>query len=159
MGGLESGATMRRLISIVLRLAIGGLFVYAGVLKVWDPASFAIDVYHYRILPYPMAVAWALYLPWLEIIAGACVIFNKWYVGALGILLALTAIFTVALAIAWARGLDISCGCFSSSSTTAHYPWDILRDLLIMGAILLLGWNDVFRDKFHDPWAAAPLRG
>ena len=40
---------------ICLRLAMGGLFVYAGVLKAWDPAAFLQDIESFRLLPYALS--------------------------------------------------------------------------------------------------------
>jgi hypothetical protein len=46
--------------------------------------------------------------------------------------------FIVAIAAAWLRGLDISCGCFGSSEGETNYLWLILRDLLIVGGLLYI---------------------
>ena len=126
-----------RIILILLRFGIGGLFVYAGAMKAIDPAGFFTDVDHYRLLPRAAAVAFAFYLPWLEIIGGACVILKKWTHGALAVLLGLIVLFIGAMVSAWVRGLDVSCGCFGRLDGTASYPWLLVRDVLILGA---LGW-------------------
>lgn len=53
--------------------------------------------------------------------------------------------FIVGIASAWARGLQIECGCFGGSGSlvqdaSAKYPWEIARDvgLLILSALLVL---------------------
>ena len=51
--------------------------------------------------------------------------------------------FIVGIASAWARGLQIDCGCFGGggfrADATAQYPWEIARDvgLLLMSAYLV----------------------
>ena len=35
----------------LVRLGLCGLFLYAGISKLGDPAAFAQDVSHYRVLP------------------------------------------------------------------------------------------------------------
>jgi putative oxidoreductase len=98
------------------RLSVGAIFVVAGALKARDPAAFAVAVDHYRLLPYPAAVAVALYLPWLEIVCGAGVLWRRARLGALNLLLGLCVVFSGALASAWWRHLDIACGCFGADA-------------------------------------------
>ena len=103
------------LIPRLLAIAIGALFIYAGILKALDPARFAADIDNFRLLPHAAGVVLALYLPWLEILCGAALVVKKTYRGALFILATLSLIFLAALASAKARGLNISCGCFGHS--------------------------------------------
>ena len=126
-----------------LRLFLGGLFVYAGVLKVLDPAQFLVDIESYRLLPYVAAVATAFYLPWLEILCGAGLWNRRTRRGALWILIALTVVFAVLITSAWVRGLDISCGCFGvSESNGSNYVWWLTRDLLIFLGLAVLMWRE-----------------
>ena len=126
-----------------LRLFLGGLFVYAGVLKVLDPAQFLVDIESYRLLPYVAAVATAFYLPWLEILCGAGLWNRRTRRGALWILIALTVVFAVLITSAWVRGLDISCGCFGvSESNGSNYVWWLTRDLLIFLGLAILMWRE-----------------
>ena len=105
---------MRRFLPRTLEVLLALLFLYAGVSKALDPATFARDVENYRLLSALPSGALALYLPWLEILAGLALLLNRLRAGSLALLLALSAAFSVALASAWLRGLDISCGCFGS---------------------------------------------
>ena len=130
---------MKKILSIGVRFAIGGLFVYAGIVKAWNPAGFFTDVQNYKLLPYAASVAVAFYLPWLEILAGACVLLKKLYPGALAVLLGLIVLFVGALVSAWVRGLDISCGCFGRPDGSANYPWYLFRDVVILSAVAILG--------------------
>ncbi len=124
-----------------LRLVLGGVFVYAGVVKIYDPAGFLADIESYRLLPYFAAVATALYLPWLEVVAGAALWIRRAYRGSLAILLVLTFLFGVFITSAWIRGLDISCGCFGVTDTSeANYPWLLTRDVLILLGLACLVW-------------------
>ena len=144
MGYLEEGSAM--IITAILwalRLFLGGLFVYAGVLKVLDPAQFLVDIESYRLLPYVAAVATAFYLPWLEILCGAGLWNKRTRLGALWILIALTVVFAVLITSAWVRGLDISCGCFGvSESNGTNYVWWLTRDILIFLGLAVLRWRD-----------------
>lgn len=151
---------MSTAVSWGLRLVLGGVFVYAGAVKVLDPAQFLTDIGSYRILPYWAAVATAFYLPWLEIVCGAAVWFKRAYRGALALLLVLTVVFGVLIVSAWARGLDISCGCFGvSNSSETNYPWLLARDILIfLGLAGLLGMER-FRPRVPAPDKVSPEGG
>ncbi|HXB03061.1 MAG TPA: MauE/DoxX family redox-associated membrane protein [Opitutaceae bacterium] len=121
----------------ILRFLAGGIFLVAGVLKVLDPARFAADIDHFRLLRYFAVAPLALYLPWLEIICGLAVFVGAWRRSALLLLLALTIVFIAAITSAWMRGLDIRCGCFGAAST-APLAFDLVFDLVLGGVLVWL---------------------
>ena len=94
-----------------------------GALKVIDPRSqFASDIDNFKILPWPVSVALAFYLPWLEIFCALGLVFRFLYRGALSILSASIVVFTLATIAAKLRGLDITCGCFGHASQHWSFP-------------------------------------
>lgn len=121
--------------TLVVRLVIGGVFIYAGVTKIFDPAAFAEAIQGYRLTTYRLAYFMALYLPFLEILCGALLIAKRTSLPAATIATALMAVFTLALITAWARGLDIDCGCFGKSDTTTNYPMALIKDALLLGCL------------------------
>jgi putative oxidoreductase len=129
-------------ISIALRLAIGGVFVYAGILKAMDPTTFARDIENYRILPHAASVALSLYLPYVEIFCGLGVILKRLYAGSLLLIGAMMLVFIGALISAWARDLNISCGCFGTHSGRPDYPLAVLRDVAILACAGFLVWHE-----------------
>lgn len=135
---MEKQGQMRKLILLLVRLLVGGLFLYAGVMKARNPTQFLGDVLSYRLLPYVPAVALVFYLPWLEIISGACLVFKKMVPACLWILFGLLVVFTMALCQAWIRGIDVSCGCFGDQGGVTNYWWLVSRDLVILGMVVLL---------------------
>src|SRR5436189_617187 len=122
----------------ILDVVIAAVFIYAGVLKVIDPVQFAHDIDHYKILPWTIGVGLAFYLPWLEIFCGLALIFRLLYRGALSILTALVAIFTIATIAAKVRGLDITCGCFGHASQNWNFPAHLALDLVLLAGVILL---------------------
>src|SRR5881396_3815061 len=122
----------------IIDLIVGGIFVYAGVLKVLDPVQFANDIDNYKMLPWFVSVRLALYLPWLEIFCGLAVIFRFLYRGGLSILTALIVVFIGATIAAKLRGLDITCGCFGHASQHWSFAQHMAVDLAIFGALLAL---------------------
>jgi uncharacterized membrane protein YphA (DoxX/SURF4 family) len=125
----------------VVDLIVGGIFVYAGVSKVLDPAQFANDIDNYKTLPWFVSVRLAFYLPWLEIFCGLAVISRFFYRGGLSILTALLAVFIGATVAAKMRGLDITCGCFGHASQNWNFPQHMAIDLFILIGLLALWFS------------------
>jgi putative oxidoreductase len=125
----------------IIDVIVGGIFVYAGVLKVLDPVQFANDIDNYKTLPWFVTVRLAFYLPWLEISCGLALIFRFLYRGGLSILTALILVFIGATIAAKIRGLDITCGCFGHASAHWSFPQHMAIDLAICAAILALIWR------------------
>jgi uncharacterized membrane protein YphA (DoxX/SURF4 family) len=135
----------------ILDLVVGGIFVYAGVLKVLDPVQFANDIDNYKSLPWFISVRLALYLPWLEILCGLAVIFRFLYRGGLSILTALILVFIGATIAARMRGLDITCGCFGHASQHWSFPQHMAIDLATFIALAALFASELRRRASHDP--------
>ena len=122
----------------IVDLIVGGIFVYAGAIKVLDPVRFGLDIDNYKALPWFFSVRLAFYLPWLEIFCGLSLIFRFLYRGGLSILTALIALFIGATIAAKARGLDIACGCFGHASEHWSFPQHMAVDLSIFIALAAL---------------------
>ncbi|MFY9399662.1 MAG: MauE/DoxX family redox-associated membrane protein [Desulfomonilia bacterium] len=136
------------LVLVSFRIVLAAVFIYAGVLKVLDPAGFSEDILNYRLLPGWMVNPVAVVLPWVEIAAGLSLLSGVLLQGGALVITGLLAVFASALAISLARGLDISCGCFGASEQSITW-WYLLRDLalLSMGAAVLL-----LPDWARMPW-------
>ncbi len=124
----------------IVAIVVGAIFVYAGALKVADPVAFARDISNFHILPWPVGVRLAFYLPWLEIICGLTLLLRWFRSGATAILTALTAVFIGATIVARLRGIDVKCGCFGSASKDLTFGWHLAIDFTILGALILL-WS------------------
>jgi putative oxidoreductase len=115
------------------RLVLGGIFLYAGIIKVIDPFGFAQSIYNYHLLPGWLINPFAIFLPWIEIVVGAALILGVFVPGSSLIVTGLLFMFAVALAFSLARGLDISCGCFSTSQKAGLITWKYLaRDVVFL---------------------------
>ena len=55
---------------IIARFVLGGVFLYAGFVKITNPTAFAGEIAAYRILPYFGNYLAASILPWVETICG-----------------------------------------------------------------------------------------
>ncbi len=133
-------------VSILFRLLLGGIFLYAGAVKSQDPWGFAQAIYNYRILPGPLINPVALILPWVEMVVGGALILGVWMPGASLLACGLLASFVCVLLVNLAKGIDVDCGCFSTASSEAgNTNWYLLRDLalLAMGLQLLIRYISV----------------
>jgi hypothetical protein len=101
------------------RLLLGGLFVYAGVVKALDPTGFAGEIANYQILPYRLNFLVATTLPFVELLAGLLLVINCKVRSATLVIGGLNLVFMLALSSLLVRGLDIDCGCFRPGAHTS----------------------------------------
>ncbi len=118
-------------ILLVLRLVVGGVFLWAGILKIFDPLEFAQGIADYRVFPRVISLFLALVLPWLEVLCGVLLILGVFRNASALLVSCLLAGFLVLIISAILRGLDIDCGCFGSLSQKADYKL-ILTDSLLL---------------------------
>jgi uncharacterized membrane protein YphA (DoxX/SURF4 family) len=135
-----------RAVLLVFRVVLGGLFVYAGIVKVLDPLDFAQDIRNYRLVGQALSFAAAIFLPWLEILAGAFLIAGVWRRGAALVISGLLVFFIVLTVVTMVRGLDVDCGCFGALSRKAGLGV-ILEDL----GMLYLGMCLLFQKRRTSP--------
>lgn len=124
------------------RVILSGLtvivFLWSGLAKIGDPISFAAAVAGYRLTgPWGTLVV-AAALPAIEIICAIGLCAPRWRRAAVTVLLAACGAFLIALAQAWARGLDIHCGCFGERGGTSQYPYWVGRDIILLGTLAWL---------------------
>ena len=147
LGVERSALDVRRFLWRILDFALAGIFIYAGALKAIDPVQFASDIDNYKLLPWPVSVAVAFYLPWLEIFCALGLVFRFLYRGALSILSASIVVFTLATIAAKVRGLDITCGCFGHASQNWSFPAHLITNLAILAGLLALLFKAMSRNR------------
>lgn len=120
----------------VIRLLLAALWIYAGAVKLHaGPQVFALDVMNYEILPWSASLIVAWFLPMFEVVAGLALLTGKCLRGALLGSALMALVFAVALGSAWARGLDITCGCFGENgSPRTNYPLHIAGNFALIAA-------------------------
>ncbi len=135
-----------------MRIALAFIFIYASLDKILHPGEFAKAIFNYQVLPGELINLTALFLPWLELTLGVCLLFNLWMQGASCLAAVLMTVFIGLILFNLARGLDISCGCFSTSPTEG--PMDmmtLLRDILFLllaiGLAALTFYKNTLRHK------------
>jgi len=143
----------------LLRWALGAVFLYAGAVKLADPAGFAEVIARYGLLP-PALTPWAaIGLPALEAAAGLGLALDLR--GSLGVVAALLLLFAGVLWRGVLAGLAVDCGCFSPGELAEHDALRraLYRDLVMLAAAAYLylwrwtrrgqrgpaGWRHVYR--------------
>jgi uncharacterized membrane protein YphA (DoxX/SURF4 family) len=114
VGRLRLPGDTTTFINATLRLLVGGAFIFAGALKIADPAKFALDVSNYRLVPHELINLVAILLPWIEVTAGSLVLAGIWLKAAALVITSLSVMFFTVIMSALARGLNIECGCFGT---------------------------------------------
>ena len=102
------------LLSIIFRLIIGSVFVFAAIDKILDPYTFAADIRNYQILPDIFSNILALILPWIEFFCGMFLIIGIYIRSSALIIASMLVVFIFAISLAMMRGLNIDCGCYHS---------------------------------------------
>lgn len=138
---LRDRRTIADLVGVLARLTLGIVLLVAGALKVTSPAGSARAVRAFQILPYDFAGYVGYVLPVVEILVGLLLVaglFTRVSALAGGLLMVA---FVIGIIAAWARGLNIDCGCFGGGGTIeasqTQYLADLLRDA---GLVACAAW-------------------
>jgi uncharacterized membrane protein YphA (DoxX/SURF4 family) len=119
MRGAASTSTSASWASLLCRVALGLVMILAATGKIADPQQFAMaidkfDVPGFRIGENDLPVAAsAFFVPWLELVAGLCLLAGLWTRAASALMVVMLAVFSAAIwSAALDRGLSLDCGCF-----------------------------------------------
>jgi uncharacterized membrane protein YphA (DoxX/SURF4 family) len=128
-------------LGLVARLVTGGVWIVAGAIKLPHLDESVRAVRAYDLLPEAVVPTVGQLLPLVEVVVGTCLVLGLLTRGAGVVSALLFAAFTVGIASAWARGLQIDCGCFGGGGyledAASEYPKEIARDV---GLLLLSLW-------------------
>lgn len=134
-----------RWLALAFRLYLGGLFVYASMYKIQYPGEFAESVAAYRMVPYFLVNAMAVFMPWLELVSGILLIAGIRAKAAVLTIGAMLVLFTVALVYVLVAEIPIGCGCFTAQEAEATWL-TVLRDL---GWLAMAAHVFFFDKAFH----------
>src|SRR4030042_147714 len=128
--------------ALIGRILLGGIFIYASLSKILNPDQFAQAVMNYRIVPLVSVNLFAILLPWLELVSGILLLLGLFSGGSMVMITVLMALFLGAIGSALLRGLDISCGCFSTDGVYKITFFYFIRDLLLFALALQVLFYD-----------------
>ena len=125
------------------RVGVAAMCVAAAWYKVKNPTEFAMAVAQYRLLPAPVVRGFSLWLPSMEMVVSAGLLFSRWSRDFYLLLVGLWLMFIVALAQALLRRLGIACGCFDimGATSTGETWFSLLRDVVLLVPIAYLAFK------------------
>jgi hypothetical protein len=117
------------------RILLGGIFIWAGGVKLISPRAFARTISGWGLVPDDLLVPVAIGLPVIEILAGLGLVFD--IRGSLKVISGLLVTFLVILGYGILNNLNVDCGCFSAEELRAQNSLRIAlyRDLGLMGIV------------------------
>jgi uncharacterized membrane protein YphA (DoxX/SURF4 family) len=132
-----SNKTPAAILALILRIALGAIFVYAAWTKLREPwAMFAISIDSYQVLP-----AWAVELtarglPWFELFLGVLLIAGLLRRPAMLSTSLLLLVFFGLMIRALIKGMEIDCGCFGPGDRLSWVT--LLRDGALLASSIWL---------------------
>ncbi|RMF84310.1 MAG: DoxX family membrane protein [Nitrospinota bacterium] len=139
----------------IFRVLVGALFLLAGLLKLLaPPEEFAAVIRTYQVIPEVLIDPAALVLPWLEFLSGALLLlglFTRLMAGIAGMqLLAFLGVMSLVLV----QGIPLEdCGCFGSLGFSETPLQVFLRDLILLGMVVVILRHPAHRWSL-DHWFA-----
>jgi uncharacterized membrane protein YphA (DoxX/SURF4 family) len=136
---------VREWIGTAARLVTGVVWIWAGAVKLGDSYTSVQAVRAYDLLPESLVEPVGYLLPVLEVVVGVALVAGLMTRGAAVLSSLLFVAFIIGIASAWARGLEIDCGCFGGGGydpdAASQYPWEIARDVaLLVASLFLVRW-------------------
>ncbi len=116
-------------LSLIFRLYLGGLFIYAGMYKINYTSEFAESIASYQIVPYWAVNLVAVGLPWIELICGTLLLLGIRSRSAAALVGFFLLLFTTGIAVGLMRDAPISCGCFRTLGEKIGW-WTLARDII-----------------------------
>lgn len=129
---------------LVLRVALGGLFLFAAYNKLRDPQQFAFSIKAFDLVPDGFATFATFAVPWTEIVVGTALVLGVWARSAAALLMLMLAVFIAAFASVLYRGMDVTCGCFGKFEVPCKGPvgaCHIARNAVLFGLAGIVAWG------------------
>lgn len=127
-------------IARLLRIGIGGIFLYAAFAKLNEARAFTASVVMLQVVPFRWAEWLAAMISLAELLAGAWLIVGwRLRASALAAML-LAAAFAFASGQAMIRELEFNCHCFGITAQPPPAGLVLVRALLLLGLATLLRW-------------------
>ena len=145
-------------IGTVVRVFLGLILGWAGIMKIRNPEAFIKIVRAYNLLPEGLVVLWGIFLPYIELVTGLFLFFGLWHKSAVLSSSVLFLIFAVAVSINILRGADVACGCFGFDDTNLYVV--LLQDLVFLvccGFLFFLKSTPFSLDQFLHTSRSAGL--
>lgn len=146
---MSPSAPVRSMLLLAVRLVLGGLFVFAAVVKLSNPQGFADAILAFKTgLPKHLAQLATFALPWCELLAGLCLIVGLWARSAAGLIAVMLVAFLGGIVSVMVRGLDVECGCFGKFEipcTGGVGVCHLVRNVVLLAMAVAIAWRGAGR--------------
>ncbi len=115
--------------ALMVRFYIGGLFIYAGLNKINFPAEFSDNIAAYILVPHFFVNPMAIFLPWIELVSGVCLVAGIRVRACAAIICSLLGLFIIAVVVVLVKQTPIDCGCFQNVGDPVSFL-TLVRDLI-----------------------------
>ena len=129
------------LLVLLLRVAVGALFIWAGGAKIGHADVFAAQIAAFALIPRALIAPMALLLPFFEVLLGLYLVIGLYTRIAAFLAVIQLVIFAGAIGSAVARGLSLSCGCFGPADTTVTSWPEVARDVGFAAVAAFVAWR------------------
>lgn len=143
-------------VEVVARWILGGVFIYASYHKILFPEAFAKIIYGYYLFPDVSINLIAIFLPFVECVAGGALLLGIYPRSAAVIINGTLFCFIIAIGINIVRGHEFDCGCFSFGERgyTSSAEELFLRDI----GYFLIGLYVIYY-RYRRRWCIAQSGG
>ncbi len=135
--GVSAGARALDAVSAFARFFMAVVWLYAGAAKLGDHMAVTQSIRAYGLFSLPQSDFLARIIGPMEIAGGLILLLGLFLRQASAVAVIVLLAFIAGIAQAWARGLVIDCGCFSTADSNPqqamNYLATILRDLAFLG--------------------------
>lgn len=129
------------IVTLIVRVLIGGLFIAAGALKVGHFDDLAAAIAGFRILPEAVIGPLAVVLPFFEIGIGLYLVAGLLTRAAAVVASVQFALYASAIASAVVRHIPANCGCFGpQDQAPADWP-HVVFDFVLAAVCALVAWR------------------
>jgi uncharacterized membrane protein YphA (DoxX/SURF4 family) len=144
-------------VAVLLRVLLGGVFVFAGFSKLLLPhAEVIAHIQQYQVLPGWLVSSTATFLPWLEVGSGTALLIGFCTTPAALLIAVQLLSFSALMGIVLAVGIPIEdCGCFGNLGLPETPLQVLIRDLVMLALLVPIIYRQ--RDALSlDAWSNAP---
>lgn len=133
-------------LSILGRLALAAVFLWAAYTKLRDPwMIFAMEIDAMHIVPDRMVEFLARTMPWFELLLGVLLVIGMQMRYVASAATAVLAVFFTTLLVLYLRGFQGDCGCFGPGEQLG--PKTLARDGALLALSIWVTWQAFRRSK------------
>jgi len=156
LGAMQCRCDYLTLLAWRLRVGLGLWFVWSGCQKVFISGltRFTQDIANYQMVKPPWDAVAAYTVPWVEIVAGISLMLGLLRRGTILAFCGLVTTFAVSIGWAWAKQLNIACGCHGGDAPI-QYWFKVLEFIGYYEAFGFLWWMEM--THAHQPRKAISL--